>query len=876
MPSDNVYAPFLDLNPSDFQLLDRYRDRLAEDADALAQDFYAYLLRHPTTAAVFRDFSSERLEQLTHTQAEHARNLLSSHLDSQWMDTMSQVGQLHYRMGVEPAWLAGAYILYLKHWERIIADEAMPQEDRSTLRGILFRLLIGDLMAQLSGFSGEATETDAERQVVFDVLLQTLSNPAAADDVTGDRLLNEICTLLVSKSNLVVWAGYVVREGSDEVLTPRCMAGIHLQEFRIHNSPEDPCWMAIRRKAPVIITVDAANAPEWVRRLPSTVKEVACIPFGNEDFPAVGVIGVQQSGYFQRVGQAYFLVFAHVGNLVLRIRSQALQDRLTGLPNRQLFLERLEQDRLQNLRRERLLGVGIFDLDGFKQVNDRLGHRAGDTLLRLAVERVQRLLRVGDTLARLGGDEFGLLLPDLERLDDLDIICERIMEELRKPFALDGDIVSISASFGFTICPMDDGDAENLLHHADLALYSAKEKGKDQCQLHTWVMDARIRSQAAQRESLAQALQDGRLLLHYQPIVSSSPDTISSSVVGVEALLRLDDGKGGIITPGTFADSLDHPRLARTIGRFVLNAALSQGENWHRQGLRMRVSMNISARHLLDPRFSADLEEALAQYPGIPADFLEIEVTESAPLRDFEMARQSLARVNGLGVRVALDDFGTGNASLTYLQKLPAQTIKVDQGFVRDIVNDPRDFAIVAGVITTARMLGLEVVAEGVETLRHAQILSKMNCHSLQGYLIAKPMPASAIPEWIAQYQLPEIIAVPISTEESLHVLVGHSHRVQQFLAALKGEEPFPEHAVEPGADRKCHLGIWLQTEGLARFGNEPAYLIITARHKRLHQLAREAHAAFEAGQNSETLLKAHILKIENDALLAEINALMQ
>lgn len=876
MPSDNVYAHFPDLNPSDFQLLDRYRDRLAEDTDALARDFYAHLLRYPATAAVFQAFSPERLEQLTNTQAEHARNLLSSHLDNQWMGTTTQLGQLHHHLGVEPAWVAGAYNLCWKHWERIIADEDIPQADRLTLRDILFQLLIGDLMAQLSAFSGASREADAERQVIFDVLLQTLSNPAAAEDATGDCLLNEICTLLVSKSNQVAWADYLLPEGSDEVLTPRCMTGLHLEELRIHKSPEDPCWMAIRRNAPVIITLDAANAPEWVRRLPSTVKEVACIPFGNEDFPAVGVIGVRQSGYFQRVGEAYFLAFAHVGNLVLRVRSQALQDRLTGLPNRQLFLERLVQDRLQNLRRERLLGVGIFDLDGFKQVNDRLGHRAGDALLCLVVERVQHLLRGGDTFARLGGDEFGLLLPDLERLDDLEIISERIMEELRKPFALDGDIVSISASFGFTICPMDDGDAENLLHHADLALYSAKEKGKDQCQIHTWVMDARIRSQAAQREYMAQALQDGRFLLHYQPIVSSSPDAHLLSVVGVEALLRLDDGKGGLITPGTFADSLDHPRLARAIGRFVLNAALSQGESWHRSGLPLRMSVNISARHLLDPRFSADLEEVLTRYPGIPAAFVEIEVTESAPLRDLEMARQSLARANDLGVRVALDDFGTGNASLTYLQKLPAQTIKVDQGFVRNIVNDPRDLAIVAGVITTARMLGLEVIAEGVETLRHAQILSKMNCHSLQGYLIAKPMPATAIPEWIAQYQSPEINSSSIPSQGSSHVLVVHSHRVQQFIAALKGEESFPEHFVEPSADRKGHLGVWLQTEGLARFGNDPAYPIITARHKRLHQLAREAKAALDAGQNSETLLKAHILKIENDALLAEINALMQ
>ncbi|WP_308165673.1 EAL domain-containing protein [Acidithiobacillus ferrooxidans] len=312
------------------------------------------------------------------------------------------------------------------------------------------------------------------------------------------------------------------------------------------------------------------------------------------------------------------------------------------------------------------------------------------------------------------------------------------------------------------------------------------------------------------------------------------------------------------------------------MGLFVLDAALSQGEIWHHQGLRLRVSVNISVRHLLDARFIADLGTALAQYPGIPADHVEIEVTEGAPLQDFERAQQALVQVNALGVRVGLDDFGTGNASLTYLQKLPTQTIKVDQSFVHDIVDDPRDLAIIAAIITAARVLGLEVVAEGVETARTAQLLDEMHCHLLQGYLIAKPMPAAAIPEWVAQYHIPVRSLASACQESESSVLTGHYHRVQQFIAALRGEEPFPEHVLEPDAAQKCHLGLWLQTEGVAQFGDDPAYSIITARHQRLHHLSMEAKVALDTGQKDEALRKVRWLGMENDALLAEIKVLME
>ncbi len=876
MPYPKPYAELLDLTDADFVTLDRYHDALADGADALAQEFYDYLLSHPATAAVFRDFSEEQLAELTRKQARHARDLLTSRLSDEWLSTMTKVGAMHYRLGVESAWIAGAYLLYRNHWERVLASPRIADEDRPSLRGIVFRLIVGDLMAQLEGYASASHETDSERLAIFDVLLQALSNRDVTEDLSGERILHGICNQMVAKSRMVRWAGYVVRTGFDEILTPRYLAGDAPGIEHLAKAAGDPCWQAIGTRAPVIMATAAEDAPPWVRALRDGVKEIACIPFGSDDMPAVGFIGARQNGYFQRVGAMYFLAFAHIGDLVLRIRTQAMRDSLTGLPNRQLFFERLQHDRAQSLRRERLLGVGILDLDGFKQVNDRLGHGAGDLLLQEAAKRIKSLLRKGDTLARLGGDEFGLLLSDIEKLDDLEAVCERALDELRRPFQLDTEIAHVSGSLGLTIYPLDEGDAEDLLHHADLALYTAKEGGKDQYQTHTRAMDTRISRQIAQREQLAQAFQEGRLLVHYQPIVSTAHTGESCSVIGVEALLRLDDGQGGMLPPGAYADSLDHPRLARSIGRHVLDTALAQGERWHDQGLALRVAVNVSARHLLDLRFVADLEEALLRHPGIGPAHVEIEVTESAPLADFETARLALLHCQRLGVRIALDDFGTGNASLTYLQKLPAQTIKVDQSFVRDIVNDPHDLAIVSGIITTARMLGLEVIAEGVETTRHAQLLEELSCHALQGYLIAKPMAAADIASWIARYRQHRPAPPAATLNEKSQVLAGHSHRVQQFLAALRGGEPFPDNVLEAGADRKCHLGVWLQTEGQARFGHHPAYPLIHARHARLHDLAREAKAALDAGEPDRAYTTGQVLEVENAALLAEIRALAE
>jgi diguanylate cyclase (GGDEF)-like protein len=862
---------FLGLQSSDFQLIERYLGCLEADAPALARAFYDYLLAYPVTAAVFRDFSRIRLDALLQKQAEHIRGLLVSHLDESWQETMRGIGALHYYRGIEPAWVAGAYILYWRHWQQVLQKQ-VPVKERDPLRDALFRLLIGDLMLQLDGYARASRENDAERLALFDVLLGVLATPRGGKSPRPEGLLQQICEALPHKSSNVRLAGYVVGEAVGEVLIPECLAGLPLPTLQIPKVAGDPCWEAWESGRTIIFPADDPQAPEWIRALRDRVGEIGCFPFRAEDLRGVGLIGVGEKGYFQRVGSAYFDAFSHLGKMVLSLRNQALRDPLTTLPNRALFLDRLDIARNQALRHERLLGVALLDLDGFKQVNDRLGHGAGDQLLQALVQRLQAQLRAGDTLARMGGDEFGLLLPGLERVDDLEVVCERLLAAIREPIKIQGEAVHISGSLGVTLFPLDDGDADTLIRHADMALYAAKEAGRDRCKLHTLAMDESVQAEAGKRILVEQALREDRLVLHYQPIVASV-----AGVVGVEALLRLRHPEKGLLTPAAFFSSLDNPLLARPIGRFVLDSALRQAAIWQREGLALRIAVNISARHLLDARFLEDLQEALANHASVPPEQLEIEITESAPLLDLAETQKLLNACQALGVRVALDDFGTGNASLTYLQQLPAHSIKIDQGFVRDMLDDPKDLAIVAAVITASRMLGLETIAEGVERAELAALLAKMGCSHLQGYLFAKPLPAEAIPAWVAGFRAIPLSRDALPTMDVLPpILEGHILRVQEFLRALRQERPLPAHVIEANAEEYCHIGRWLRGEGALLFGESPDFVGLLARHERIHRFARAAKSLFDAGDVEKAMHQGELLDLENRSLMRELLVLIK
>ncbi|MHB1705202.1 MAG: EAL domain-containing protein [Acidithiobacillus sp.] len=866
--SDTLPA-FLGLQDSDFQVIDRYRDVLDQDAPALAHAFYDYLLSHPATAAIFRDFSSARLDALIQKQAEHAKGLLVSRLDRPWRESVRKIGALHHHLGIGPSWIAGAYILYWRHWQKILQVQ-VPESDRDLLRDALFRLLVGDLMVQLEGYAHASRETDSERLALSNVLMSVLADPRGKESLRPDDLLQQICEALPSKSGSVRLAGYMVSDVRGETLTVEHQSGLLSPGLQLQKSAGDLCWKALGSGQSIVQAVDDPQAPEWIKALRNQVEEVGIFPFGTEDLRGVSLIGSREKGYFQRVGLGYFHAFVHLGELVFLLRNQFLRDPLTALPNRVLFMDFLKNARNQTLRHERLLGVAILDLDGFKQVNDRLGHGAGDQLLQAVVQRLQAQLRAGDVLARLGGDEFSLLLPDLERLDDLEVLCERLLATIREPLEIDGEAVSVTGSLGATLFPLDDSSASTLIRHADMALYAAKDAGRDQFHLHALALDEAMRTEAGMRALLEQALRENRLVLYYQPIVSSA-----GVVVGVESLIRLQSPERGLLAPAAFFSALDHPRLARPVGRFVLNAALHQAVLWQDAGLPLRVSVNISPCHLLDARFLEDLQEMLAKYPGLRPEQVEIEITESAPLRDMPEAQRLLVSCRRLGVRIAIDDFGTGNASLTYLQRLPADSIKIDQNFVRDVIDDPKDLAIVTAIITTSRMLGMDVIAEGVETADHADLLVKMGCNHLQGYFLSKPIPAEDVPAWVAHFRPAPRTKDSLSPLNILSpILEGHILRVQKFIGALRQENPFPAHVIESDAEEYCHLGLWLRGEGKRLFDMTPQFTRLLTRHERIHQIARAAKLHFDAGDADGAMEQGKLLDMENGLLLTELLAM--
>lgn len=316
--------------------------------------------------------------------------------------------------------------------------------------------------------------------------------------------------------------------------------------------------------------------------------------------------------------------------------------------------------------------------------------------------------------------------------------------------------MALSASMGWTLFPLDDADPKGLVRHAELAMDAAREGGKDRSLLYEPAMELEQLRLQAMRERFVQALQHSRLQLLFQPIVYIDGLPGLNGVAGMEALLRLDDTGGELIEPAAFMHVLDDPQLARPIGRYVLNEALRCCQAWIHAGVSLPVSINISTRHLLHPAFFADIDAVLENYPDVMDVGFGIEVTETGPSLDHTRAQAVIEECRQRGIRVGLDDFGTGSASLSHVQKLDIEHIKLDQSFVRDIRSNERNMAIAAGVITTARMLAKVVIAEGVETSEQGDLLASLGCHQLQGFSISRPMPAASVPQWVAGWVPPD------------------------------------------------------------------------------------------------------------------------
>jgi diguanylate cyclase (GGDEF)-like protein/PAS domain S-box-containing protein len=436
-----------------------------------------------------------------------------------------------------------------------------------------------------------------------------------------------------------------------------------------------------------------------------------------------------------------------------RLQYMATHDGLTGLPNSVLLNARLEQALLRAKRSGARVGVMFLDLDHFKDVNDSLGHRVGDLLLKELARRIRGTLRQSDVLARVSGDEFVVVLEEFADDDAPERVARKLLDEVRRPFSVEGHEIHVSVSLGLALHPDDGADGETLLKNADAAMYHAKELGRNGFRLFSAELAERRAQRLQVETALRRALREGELALHYQPII----DLDGGEVRRAEALLRWHDPERGLVLPQGFIPLAEETGLGHAVGHWVLEAACRQARAWRESGLGdIAVCVNLSAGQLRDSTMIADLRRILQQTGCEPA-WLQLEITETSMVRDVEGASLVLGRLRALGVRVAIDDFGTGFSSLSHLRHLPVDVLKIDKAFVADIDEsggrrgDGSGAAIVSAVIGLARGLGLGVVAEGVERKAQMNFLEREGCQACQGYLFCPPLPAAEFDAWVRQ-----------------------------------------------------------------------------------------------------------------------------
>jgi diguanylate cyclase (GGDEF)-like protein len=426
-------------------------------------------------------------------------------------------------------------------------------------------------------------------------------------------------------------------------------------------------------------------------------------------------------------------------------KHQALHDALTGLPNRTLFHDRIAQA-IRLARRDRsTAAVLLIDLDRFKEVNDTLGHHKGDLLLMDVGSRLQTALRDSDTIARLGGDEFGVVLPGLGSPRDATDAAERVRRCLDEDFSVDDLVVHLDASIGIALFPQHGDDVDLLVQRADVAMYEAKRSHSGHS-IYASESDPHSPIQLAMVGELRRALQSDELTLHYQPKV----DLSSGVVHGVEALVRWNHPERGLLPPNEFVPMAERTGLIRLLTRYVLNAALAQANQWNDEGLELHVSVNLSARNLLDPTLPEDVVRLMAKW-GVRPELLELEITESTIMLDPARATEVLNQLSDMGIGLSVDDFGIGYSSLSYLRELPVKELKIDRSFVSEMCTDEGNRFIVRSTIGLGQNLGLRVVAEGVEDEETLAQLTTLGCDFAQGYFLSRPVPALELAEWLAQ-----------------------------------------------------------------------------------------------------------------------------
>ena len=557
-----------------------------------------------------------------------------------------------------------------------------------------------------------------------------------------------------------------------------------------------------------------------------------------------------------------------------RIQHLAYHDHLTDLPNRKLLSDRILQACKRAQREATLVAICYIDLDGFKPVNDKHGHHIGDQLLIKLAKRVQDEMRRADTLARLGGDEFVAVLSDLQSIFHAEEVIQRLLDCISLPFDIDGKHILVSASAGVTIYPIDDSDTDTLLRHADMAMYEAKETGKNCFCSFELVQQAKQDKTLTGLRELDNAIANNELILHYQPRISLQ----NGDVVGVEALCRWNHPDRGLLMPAEFIPIIENTPLELTLDRWVLEHALKQHMVWREQGLKLAISINVSPKTLQQNDFPIKLKAQLDQYPADIAHYLEIEILENTSIGNTALVANIMRQCSDLGVSFSLDDFGTGYSSVTYFHRLPVSLLKIDRYFVRDMLQDPQDQDIVEGVLRLAETLRRPVVAEGVESIEHALMLAQMGCAYAQGYGIAKPMPALEVPQWYAQFnqqsQWKELLDHCFNNtgQYDLNVAIfAHRRWLREMRNHILDSHT---HAPPELNATNCQFNLWYCGIGKFRYGDHPRYGQLQQLHDDVHELAKEIIAGLPDSNQLETRAMLDALDVMGNALISALMSL--
>jgi diguanylate cyclase (GGDEF)-like protein len=454
---------------------------------------------------------------------------------------------------------------------------------------------------------------------------------------------------------------------------------------------------------------------------------------------------ITSGGSYAGMGRAHDLMAELARRKQAHLYHIAHHDMLTGLPNRQLFQDRLRQAVAKAGRDQATLAVLFIDLDHFKTVNDTMGHGAGDHLLVEVARRLERCIRASDTVARLGGDEFTIVLTELSKQGDAALVAGKVLRMLAEPLEIKGRSIQVTASIGISLLPEDGTDSETLVQHADNALYHAKET-RNSFQFFQRRQHAAVMHRHALEAELRTAFEKEQFLLHYQPQV----DPTSGRIAGVEALLRWRHPSRGFVSAGEFIEICDETGLIIPLGDWVLVEACRQAALWRSRGLSLGVAVNVSGRQFQKPGFAARVFHLL-QVKELPPSVLQLELTESVALESSEEARRDLELLRRQGVKVAMDDFGSGYSSLTYLRNFSFDVLKIDRSFVKDIPSRARDRAIARAMLSMARSLDLKVVAEGVETQEQQEVLREGGCDLIQGHLYSPAVAPEEIERLVSQ-----------------------------------------------------------------------------------------------------------------------------